>query len=473
MQKNTSQVGIIGLAAMGANLARNITDKKIKVAVYNRTKKKTDAFLKEYGNEHIKGVKTLKELIDSLEKPRKIFLMIKSGQAIDDVIESLIPLLNKNDIIIDLGNSNYHDTESRQSYLKERSIDLIGCGISGGEEGALNGPSLMPGGSKKAWNHLEPIFKPIAALDFKGKPCVTYLGEGGSGHFVKTVHNGIEYAIMASIAEAYDILKTMFAMPAPQIGQIFHRFNQSKLNSFLFETAAAVLQKRDDIGSGYLINKILDKASQKGTGMWTVEEAMQHAVSAPTISEAVMSRIISGNKEKRMRISGFYKKQLKKENLDLDKFIHILDDALYSTMIISFAQGLDLIQTVSRDNKWNISIPEVLRIWQGGCIIRSKLLEKLEHCFKDISKNDSHTFELPESRSYLKGNIGNLRKVTLVAMRNQLPIPVLSSALNYFDGMTQEESNANMIQAMRDAFGAHTFERKDTTGVYHSQWNNK
>lgn len=473
MPKITSQVGIIGLAVMGSNLARNMADKNIKVSVFNRTASKTKEFINKHGNDNIKGVKTLEELVASLEKPRKIILMVKSGAPVDAVINDLIPLLDKNDIIVDFGNSNYHDTEKRDAVLKKKSISFMGCGISGGEEGALHGPSLMPGGKKTAWNHLKPIFEPIAALDFKGKPCVTYLGPGGSGHFVKTVHNGIEYGIMASIAEAYEILKTLFDMPAPQIGQIFHRFNQSKLNSFLFETAAAVLQKRDDLGSGYLIDKILDKASQKGTGKWTVEEAMNSGIAVPTISQAVMTRIVSGDKEKRMRISGFYKKQLKKENLDLDEFIHMLDDALFSAMICSFSQGIDLIQTVSEQNKWNISIPEVLRIWQGGCIIRSKLLASLEHCFQTEAGKRSHTFELPETRSNLKGNIANLRNVVVIASRNQLPVPALSSALNYFDGMTQKESNANMIQGLRDAFGAHTFERKDTTGVYHSDWNNQ
>jgi 6-phosphogluconate dehydrogenase len=289
------------------------------------------------------------------------------------------------------------------------------------------------------------------------------------------VHNGIEYGIMQTIAEAYDMLRLMFLMPAPQIGQIFNRYNKSKLNSFLYELTADILQKIDDQhNNGYLIDHVLDKAAQKGTGMWTVIDSLEHAVPVPTIAEAVFSRIVSGDKDHRIKISKEFPKKIDRENLDLDKFIHDLDDALFAAMICIFAQGIELIQKTSTKENWNTDITEVLRIWQGGCIIRAKLLKSLEHCFSEEaeSKND-HVFELPQTIANLKGNIGNLRDIVEIGVRNQVPIPALSSSLAYFESMTQENSSANLIQGLRDAFGAHTYERTDRSGSFHSNWTNK
>lgn len=466
----TSKIGVIGLAAMGANLARNIADKKIPVIVYNRTSKKTAEFIKNHGNEFTYSADTLEQFTASLEKPRKILLMVKSGVAVDEMIAKLTPFLEKDDILIDMGNSHYRDTESRIHQTSEK-FHFTGCGISGGEEGALKGPSLMFGGSEYEWEMIKPILEQISAKDFSGNPCVTLLGREGSGHYVKMVHNGIEYAIMQTIAEAYQILTLLFAMPAPQIGQIFDSFSKSKLNSFLYEITATVLKKPNESDSGYLVDKILDKAEQKGTGMWTVIDAMERGIPVPTIAEAVMSRIISGNKEKRTKFSELYTVKHQRENLNLDEFIHFLDDALFAAMICSFAQGIELMQKASADNTWNLSIPEVLRIWQGGCIIRATQLKTLEKCFRDHAQApDTHVFELPESESNLKGNISNLRKVVEISIKNRIPIPALSSVLAYFDGMTQERSGANLIQALRDAFGAHTYERIDRPGKFSSDW---
>ncbi len=455
---------------MGANLARNFSDKKFPVTVYNRTREKTAEFIKNYGNEFLYSADTLEQLTASLEKPRKILLMVKSGVAVDEMIAELTPFLEKDDILIDMGNSHYRDTEARIHQTTEK-FHFTGCGISGGEEGALKGPSLMLGGSEYEWEMIEPFFEQISAKDFSGNPCVTLLGPNGSGHYVKMVHNGIEYAIMQTIAEAYQILSFIFSMPAPQIGQIFDTFNKSKLNSFLYEITGTVLKKTDESESGYLVDKILDKAEQKGTGMWTVMDAMERGIPVPTIAQAVMSRIISGDKEKREKISKLYSTKLQHENLNLDEFIHSLDDALFTAMICSFAQGIELLEKASADNKWNLSIPEVLRIWQGGCIIRAHQLKTLEKCFRDHAQSpDTHVFELPESQSNLKGNISNLRKVVETAIKNRIPVPALSSVLAYFDGMTQERSGANLIQALRDAFGAHTYERTDRPGTFSSDW---
>ena len=470
MSATTSKIGIIGLAAMGANLARNFADKKIPVTVYNRTREKTAEFIKNHGNEYLYSADTLEQFTASLEKPRKILLMVKSGVAIDEMIAELTPFMEKNDILIDMGNSHYRDTEARINQTSER-FSFTGCGISGGEEGALKGPSLMFGGSEYEWEIMKPFLEKISAEDFSGNPCVTLLGPNGSGHYVKMVHNGIEYAIMQTIAEAYQILSLIFSMPAPQIGQIFSTFNKSKLNSFLYEITAAVLKKPDDTDSGYLVDKILDKAEQKGTGMWTVMDAMERGIQVPTIAQAVISRIISGDKIKREKISKKYSARLQRENLNLDDFIHILDDALFSAMICSFAQGIELLEKASADNNWNLNIPEVLRIWQGGCIIRASQLKTLEKCFREHAKSpETHVFELPESVSNLKGNISNLRKVIEISIRNSIPVPALSSVLAYFDGMTQKRSGANLIQALRDAFGAHTYERIDRPGTFSSEW---
>lgn len=470
MPANTSKIGIIGLAAMGANLARNFSNKKIPVSIFNRTNEKTAEFIKSFGNEFLYPANSLPDFVSALEKPRKILLLVKSGAAVDEVIAELTPLLEKDDIVIDMGNSHYRDTESRRS----KNIDLFhftGCGISGGEEGALNGPSLMFGGTEYEWEIMKPFLETIAAKDFSGNPCVSLLGPESCGHYVKMVHNGIEYAIMQSIAEAYQILTLLFSMPASQIGQVFDSFNRSKLKSYLFETASAVLAKPDDKGSGNLVDKVLDKAEQKGTGIWTVMDAMEKGVPVPTIAEAVMSRIISGDKEKRVKIASSFGTGFKRENVNLDEFIHFLDDALFTVMICSFAQGIELLEKAGEEYKWDISIPEILRIWQGGCIIRASILKTLEKCYREHAASpNTHLFELPETISNLKGNTGNLRKVVETAVRNKVPVPALASAIAYFDGMTEEKSGANIIQALRDAFGAHNYERIDVPGKFSSNW---
>lgn len=465
-----AEVGIIGLAVMGQSFARNLAGKGIKTAVYNRTPEVTEQFLKAHKSEQIIGSKTLKAFIQSVKTPRKIIMLVKAGPAVDEVIASLTPLLDKGDILIDFGNSHYHDTEHRAESLKEEGIHFWGCGISGGEKGALHGPSLMPGGPKETWTGLKPILEAAAAKDFGGKPCVTYLGPGSAGNYVKMVHNGIEYAIMQMMAETYEIMKTLLNMPAPSISQVFKNFDRGKLNGFLFELAAAVLNRKDDLGTGYLVDSIMDQAAQKGTGNWTAVDGLEKGIAIPTINEAVFSRVISSAKQLRTKLDHLYRRRPELENLDTDEFINLLDDALYVGVICAFAQGFELIQAASDENGWDTDPAEVARIWQGGCIIRTILLNTIEKGFRANGKETMHLLEMPEIISSVKGNVESLRQIVSTATKNAVPVPGLASALNYFYAITQAEGNANFIQALRDAFGAHTYERIDREGTFHTEW---
>jgi 6-phosphogluconate dehydrogenase len=466
MPENLAKIGIIGLAVMGSNFARNLSNKGIKTAVYNRTSEVTDEFITKYGNEQLISTKSLKEFKNKLEKPRKIVLLVKAGPAVDAVINSLTLLLEKDDIIIDFGNTHYSDTERRTEELNKKSIHFWGCGISGGEKGALHGPSLMPGGPKESWPILKPIFEKAAAKDFSGKPCVTYIGPGSAGNYIKMVHNGIEYGIMQIMAEAYELMKTLLDMPAPLIAQVFKKFDQGKLNGFLFELAETVLKYKEQ--NNYLINKIQDKAAQKGTGSWTATESLQISIPAPTITEAVISRIISSKKEEREKLYNIYKHKVELENLNTDQFIAMLDDALYTGIICTFAQGFELIQKKSEEKGWNIDLAGIARIWQGGCIIRTILLKTIEDEFQKYG--NKNLLEMPKITSLIQGNIENLKKVVLTALKNKIPVSGLSSTLNYFYAMTQKRGNANFIQALRDGFGAHTYERVDKKGTFHTEW---
>ena len=355
-----AEIGLIGLATMGANLARNISNKGFKTCVFNRSVEKTEAYIKEFGSENLIGSKSLKEFVKSLSSPRKIIIMVKAGDPVDSVIEQLIPLLDKGDLIIDCGNSNFRDTIHRTSKLKEKKLLYLGCGVSGGEEGALHGPSMMPGGSKSSYKKVEKIFSKISAKDFQGDPCITYIGDNGAGHYVKTVHNGIEYGVMELMAEAYEILRSIYKLSAPEISEIFAGYNRGKLKSYLFEIAVEVLARKDEFRKGYLIDHILDKAGQKGTGRWTAIDSLERATGLPTITEAVFARITSGDKEVRKKLSKIYKIPSKKKSIPLAKFIPILRDAIYAAMLSSYAQGYDLIQKAAMEEKWEINLSEFL-----------------------------------------------------------------------------------------------------------------
>lgn len=459
-----NQIGLIGLAVMGQNLARNFASRRIKTVVYNRTSSKTETFIKAFGNEHLVGETELEQFVQAIERPRKIIVMVQAGKAVDAVIDSLLPFLESGDIIIDGGNSHYPDTKRRKEMLGARELHFVGCGISGGEEGALNGPSLMPGGDKLAVDALLPLLEKIAAKDFAGKPCVTNVGSDGSGHFVKMVHNGIEYAVMQFLAEAYDLMRAEGKSP-PQIAAVFEKWNQGKLASFLVELSGTILQKKDDHGDGYLIDKILDVAGQKGTGRWTVVDAVSRGVAMPTISAAVDARIFSAHKPLRTELDGKILRQTAAPKLDEAT----LEQALYLAMITAYAEGFALITAAAQEEDWEVDRAELARIWQGGCIIRAELLQFLEHSFRDQAESDS-LLAIPEIIAATNETIGGLKKSVLAGIESGIPLPGLTAALTHIGQLSRASGSANFIQGLRDAFGAHTFARTDQDGVFHAEW---
>ena len=461
-------IGLIGLGTMGSNLARNIASKGFSVSVYNRTTEVMENFIKEFGNKNLKGFKTLENLINSLEIPRKIILMVKAGEVVDAVLDQLKPILEKGDIIIDCGNSNFKNTEKRYKNLAKEGLNFVGCGISGGEEGALNGPSLMPGGSRESWENIKEIFSAIAAKDFNGNACVTYIGDKSAGHYVKMVHNGIEYGVMQLIAEAYDLLRNIYKLNAKEISEIFKLFNDGPLSSYLFEISAKVLSQKDDKANGYVVDKILDRAAQKGTGKWTAIDALDRGMATPTIAEAVFARNISSNKQLREELSSIYKNHNFKPESKVEEFVEDLKHGLYAAMLSSYAQGFELIRHTSNENNWNIDLSEIARIWEGGCIIRAKILRTIHNALK---RNNMHLFHIPEINKELNSTIPALRNIVAQGVKAETPLPGLSSALSYFDAITNNKLPANLIQSLRDYFGAHTYERTDREGSFHTDWN--
>ncbi len=466
---NKHDIGIIGLAVMGANLARNFASRGSSTAVFNRSEERTDELLALHGNEHLVGYYDIKDFVKSLARPRKVMIMVKAGPAVDTVIASILPHLQKGDIIIDGGNTYYRDTERRHDELEKKGIHYVGCGVSGGEEGALHGPSLMPGGSKESWNAVKPVLEPIAAKDFGGKPCVTHVGLGAAGHYVKMVHNGIEYAIMQMIAETYDILRRSQGMSASQIGDVFAKWNRGKLGSFLFETAEAVLAKEDDKTDGMLIDNILDVAGAKGTGKWTSQDALDRGVPVPSIAEAVFARGASGKKKLRQALGDSWQ-PVKKKMGKSDDVVKLLGEALYAAIYSAYAQGYDLIQTASKEEGWKVNVAEVSRIWEGGCIIRAKLLKTIHQEYVQKGARNKHLFELPGVAKSVRSSSNKLRQLVSQAALTGTPVPAFASALSYIDAMHQPHGPANMIQGLRDNFGAHTYKRSDRNGTFHTNW---
>ncbi|GLO64374.1 MULTISPECIES: NADP-dependent phosphogluconate dehydrogenase [Oceanobacillus] len=464
------QIGVIGLAVMGKNIALNMESKGFSVAVFNRSYEKTENFLaNEASGKNFVGAKTIEEFVDSLEKPRKIMLMVKAGPATDATIESLKPHLDKGDILIDGGNTLYEDTIRRNKELDESGIHFIGTGVSGGEEGALNGPSIMPGGQAEAYKLVAPIFEAISAK-VDHDPCVTYIGPNGAGHFVKMVHNGIEYGDMQLIAEAYDLMKNVLGLDATELHNVFKDWNDGELDSYLIEITADIFTKVDEETGKPLVEVILDKAGQKGTGKWTSKNALDLGVPLPLITESVFARFISSLKDERVRAS----KELNgPTNVSLDEskeeLIEAIRQALYMSKIVSYAQGFAQMRAASDEYDWNLSYGDIAMIWRGGCIIRAKFLQKI----KDAYDRDA---QLPNLMldSYFKeiveGYQSSLRKVVSLAVAHGIAVPTLSSAIAYYDSYRSEDLPANLIQAQRDYFGAHTYERKDKEGVFHSQW---
>lgn len=472
-----SSIGVIGLAVMGANLARNFASRNIHTSVFNRTYEKTETLVKEHGSDYLHGFQELKGFVDSLEKPRRVLIMVKAGQPVDEVITQLSTLLEKDDIIIDGGNSDYHDTIRRTKSLEEKELHFVGMGVSGGEEGALKGPSIMPGGTDHSWNALKPLLEKICAKDFDGNACVSHIGTDGAGHYVKMIHNGIEYAIMEIMAEIYDSLRKFNHLDAKEISGVFAQLNAGKLKSFLFEIAVPVLSQKDNEGEGYLIDKILDKAGQKGTGAWTVVDGALRGIAISAVAEAVFARCTSAQKDLRTNLSGKYenlKKQLTSEipqtkTSFTPELVKILEQALYCAVMLCYAEGLFLIKKTAEEQHWNINPAEICRIWQGGCIIRSELLVTLTKIYT-TNPNIEHLLLAPEMQSIIEENIGSLRKIASDSIRLGLPMPTLVATINSFDALTSEDLPANLIQGLRDYFGAHTFERKDKAGVFHFSW---
>jgi 6-phosphogluconate dehydrogenase len=466
MSLEKCDIGVVGMAVMGQNLALNIESKGYKVAVYNRDNDKTKKFIEERAsNKNILGTYTYEELAKSLNRPRKIMLMVKAGKPVDDVIEQLLPNLEKGDIIIDGGNSHYKDTNRRFKYLQDKGIRFLGTGISGGEYGALHGPSIMPGGDKSAYEEMKDIFEAIAAKTEDG-PCVAYLGPSSSGHYVKMVHNGIEYAIMELISEAYDIMRKVFRLSADEMHEIFKKWNDEH-KSYLMEITYKILEWKDEETGKPLVDVILDSAQQKGTGKWSVQDALDLNISIPTINAAVNARTLSAIKHERLEIGNIFDTPVN-NSLNND-FINSVRDALYIATIIAYAEGMKLLQVASSEYGYGLDLSEVARIWEDGCIIRSALLKPIQKSFKS-KPNLVNLIISEEFRKDFENRIPKLREVVSEIKKIGIPIPAFASALDYFDGLRSKELPANLIQAQRDFFGAHTYQRKDKEGIFHTEW---
>ncbi|MBC7997699.1 MAG: NADP-dependent phosphogluconate dehydrogenase [Leptolyngbya sp.] len=473
---DTAKIGLIGLGVMGENLALNIARNGYKIAVYNRSVDKVDAFVAGHAKDQpIIGCRDEKSFVACLEKPRKIILLVKAGDAVDQTIAKLLPDLEKGDIIIDGGNSHFTDTQRRERELKEKGIFLIGSGVSGGEEGALWGPSLMPGGDKSAYEQIKPIWEAIAAQVNDG-PCVTYLGPDGAGHFVKMVHNGIEYGDMQLIAEVYDVMRRGLSMPAREIADVFEEWNKGILNSFLIEITAKILTVVDPETKKALVDVILDKAGQKGTGKWTSESALELGITIPTIDSALTARGLSAMHAMRQEASKILGGDSVSNEKAVDsktktEVLRALHDALYASKVCSYAQGMALIKEGSDHYKWNIDLSESARIWKGGCIIRAELLEKIRAAFARRADLPNLLMDTDFAKTVVSFE-EHWRKAVIFAVERGIPVPALSASLAYFDSLRSAALPQNLTQAQRDFFGAHTYERVDAPdrGFMHTDW---
>ncbi|MDA0865538.1 MAG: NADP-dependent phosphogluconate dehydrogenase [Cyanobacteria bacterium] len=462
--------GVIGLAVMGENLALNVERNGFPVAVYNRSRDKTDRFMAERaGGKNVQATFSLEEFVQALERPRRILVMVKAGAPVDAVIAQLKPLLEEGDMIIDGGNSLYNDTERRVKELEPTGLGFIGMGVSGGEEGALNGPSLMPGGTRAAYAEIEHIVTKIAAQVDDG-PCVTYIGPGGAGHYVKMVHNGIEYGDMQLIAEAYDLLKNTLGLNQEQLYEVFAEWNLTEeLDSFLIEITADIFTNTDPATNKPLVELIVDAAGQKGTGRWTVMSALEMGVSIPTITAAVNARIMSSIKSERVAASKQLSGPSTKFSGDAKAFVNKIRDALYCSKICSYAQGMALIGTASQQFDYGIDLGETARIWKGGCIIRARFLNKIKHAY-DQDPTLANLLLAPEFKQTILDRQGAWREVIATAATIGVPVPAFSASLDYFDSYRRDRLPQNLTQAQRDYFGAHTFARVDKEGMFHHEW---
>ena len=462
-------IGVIGLAVMGANLARNAAHKGFGVALYNRTGSRTDAVMAEHGHEgRFVASHELKDFVASLAKPRAMVIMVKAGKPVDAVIDELVPLLDEGDIVIDGGNSLFSDSDRRYAALKAKGLRFIGMGVSGGEEGALLGPSMMPGGEREAYERIEPMVTKMAA-QVDGEPCATYIGVGGAGHYVKMVHNGIEYADMQLITEAYDLFKTVYGLDAAAIADIFEGWKSSDLDSYLIDITTEVLKKQDAKTGRALVDSIVDEAEQKGTGRWTAANALDLGVPLTGITEAVFARALSG----RRKLRGEAEKLLpfrtpparKPSQADIDA----VRDALYASKIIAYAQGFEQMTAASKDYGWDLKLGEVATIWRGGCIIRARFLNRIRDAYKASDDIANLVLEDYFRDAVLKAEPA-WRKTVMLAVEHGVAIPAFSSSLSYYDGLRRSRGPANLLQGLRDYFGAHTYRRLDEEGHFHTRW---
>ncbi|MFA5651298.1 MAG: decarboxylating NADP(+)-dependent phosphogluconate dehydrogenase [Proteiniphilum sp.] len=469
--KQKADIGLIGLAVMGENLVLNMESKGYTVAVYNRTVSKVRDFVEGRGKgKNFIGADSLEAFVNAIERPRKVMMLVKAGKPVDDFIELLIPLLEPGDIIIDGGNSHFPDTIRRTAHVESKGLLYVGTGVSGGEEGALLGPSMMPGGSPEAWPHVKEIFQAVAAKVDGGTPCCDWVGEDGAGHFVKMVHNGIEYGDMQIINEAYHLMKDLLGMDAFEQHEVFKKWNQGVLDSYLIEITTDILAYKDEDGSP-LVEKILDTAGQKGTGKWTAVTALDLGIPLTLIGESVFSRCLSAQKDLRVKASEMIPAKKAAFNGDKQQFIDDLENAIYGAKIISYAQGYDLMMEAAKEYNWNLNYGGIALMWRGGCIIRSRFLGDIKNAFDNNPELENLLLD-PFFKEAVLSAQESWRRVCAAALTHGIPVPALTSALCYFDGFRSERLPANLLQAQRDYFGAHQYERLDAPRgkFFHTDW---
>lgn len=464
----TYNFGMIGLGVMGRNFLLNVADHGFSVAGLDNDPQKAEALEQEAAGKHAIGTTDTKQFVALLTKPRIIMLLVPAGKAVDDVIKTLLPNLEPGDLIIDGGNSFFEDTDRRFTYLKKKKIHFMGMGVSGGAEGARRGPSIMPGGSPEAYEPVKPILEAVAAR-VNNEPCVAFLGHGSSGHYVKMVHNGIEYGLMQLIAEAYDILRQLGGLTNKDLQDVFQKWNQGRLRSFLIEITARIFDQKDELGRGYLIDKILDKAKQKGTGKWTSQNAMDMGIPVPTIDSAVTMRGLSAMKGEREILNMQFPEKRKRKNVKKRKLVKKVEAALYFAFILTYAQGLHLLSEASEEKKFDLDLETIARIWRGGCIIRADLLETIRQVYlrqpglKNLLLSDLLRSDLEKSQASIRWMLSR-------CIREGVPAMAFTSVLSYFDAFRTDRLPLNLVQAQRDLFGSHTYERVDVDGIFHTEW---
>ena len=468
MEQNIYDFGLVGLGVMGRNFILNVADNGFTAFGHDLDPEKVSALIEEGGDQaRVSASGDVNQFVQALSKPRKIMLLVPAGKIVDTVIEGLLPLLDKDDIIIDGGNSFFTDTDRREAYLQEKGIHFFGAGVSGGAKGARRGPSIMPGGSREAYSHVKPVFEAVSAK-FKGEPCVAYLGPKSAGNYVKMVHNGIEYGMMQLTSEIYDLLKKAGGLNNDELHHTYAAWNAGRLQSFLVEITAQIFTREDELGNGKLIDQILDKAKQKGTGKWTSQNAMDLGIPVPTIDIAVSMREISALKEERLKADSLYDRPAPVSK-DKDELTALAEASLYFSFIMSYAQGLHQLADASKEYGYELNLATIAKIWRAGCIIRAALLDDISKAFEADSELNNLLLA-PDFVTKIKETIGAARTLVAYGAKNGIPLPGLSNALTYFDAYTSSRLPLNLIQAQRDHFGSHTYERLDREGIFHTEW---